>query len=219
MEITTVIELIGIVAFAITGVFVGIEYELDIFGILVVAFCSALAGGIMRDLVVDRVPPMCFTHPEYIFTVIIAVLVALIIFKVLDKRLTKNSIKKMRRLVDILDAIGLGFFAVSGCKIAIEQGYGDNFGLMVFVGTISAIGGGVIRDLLAGRKPIVMRKEVYALAAITGSVIFYFLQSRVHQNIALYVSAGFITIFRIIASWSRINIAYNLKNADMKNNG
>ncbi len=216
MEITTVIELIGIAAFAIAGVFVGIEYELDVFGILVVAFCSALAGGVMRDLTVGRVPPTCFTHPEYIITVVIAVLVSLVVFKILDKKLTKNSVRTMRRIVDILDAIGLGVFTVSGCKIAIEHGYGDNFVLMVFVGTISAIGGGVIRDLLAGRKPIVMRKEVYALAAITGSVIYYFLQGRVNDNIALYASAGFITVFRIIASWSRINLAYTLKNENMK---
>lgn len=216
MELANIIELIGITAFAIAGVFVGIEYGLDIFGILVVSLCSALAGGIMRDLVVGSIPPTCFVHPEYIITVLIAVFVSLVFFKVWDKKMTKKSVQNMRRFVDFLDAIGLGVFTVSGCQIAISQGYGNNFNLMIFVGTITAIGGGVLRDLLAGRKPIVMRKEVYALVAVTGSVLYYYIYDKVSANLSLYITASFITILRVIASWSRINLAYTIKNENIK---
>ena len=83
MELSQVLEIIGLVAFALVGVFVGIEYELDIFGIFFVALCSALAGGIIRDLVLGVIPPVNFLHWEYVVTVLVTVAVSLVVFKIL----------------------------------------------------------------------------------------------------------------------------------------
>lgn len=216
MEITAVLEIIGVVAFTMVGVFVGIEYELDVFGIFTVALCSALGGGVIRDLVLGITPPMSFLYPKYIIAVAVTVAVALILFKILDKKLSRKAIRWMKKAVDLLDAVGLGVFVVSGCQAAVAVNMSDNFILVVFVGTITGVGGGLIRDVLAGRKPIVLRKEVYALAAVAGSILFYFIHDKMNPYAVTYLTAGTITLIRVIASWRRINISYAIKNADMK---
>ena len=118
--------------------------------------------------------------------------------------------------MDFFDAVGLGVFAVNGCQAAIELGYADNFIMIVFVGAVTGVGGGMIRDVLSGRKPIVLRKEVYALAAIVGSILYFFIHDKLNHYVAVYICAGLITVIRVLASWRRINISYAIKNADLK---
>ncbi len=216
MDAIAVMEIIGIVAFSLVGVFVGIEYELDVFGISVVSLCSSLAGGIIRDLVLGVTPPTSFLHYEYALTVIITVVVALVVFKIFDKKFTKESVLIVKKIVNIFDAIGLGVFTVTGCWAAVEIGYCDNFLVLVFVGTITAVGGGMIRDVLAGRKPIVLRKEIYALAAIAGCILFYFIHDKLNANLVTYLTAGVIVAIRILASTIKLNVRYTLTNENLK---
>ena len=216
MGVSAVLETIGLVAFALVGVFVAIEYELDIFGIFVASFCAALGGGIIRDIVLGVTPPTNFLNVWYIVTVLITVVVSLVVFKILDKRLSHTAIKRLKRTVDFFDAIGLGLFAINGCQAAISLGWGSNFILMVFVGTVTGVGGGVMRDLLCGRKPIIMRKEIYALAAVVGCTLFFFIHDKMNYAAATYISAALIAIIRILASLRRINISYKINNQDLK---
>ena len=216
MVISQALEIIGLVAFALVGVFVGIEYELDVFGIFFVALCSALAGGVIRDVILGVTPPANFLHWEYVVTVLVTVAVSLVVFKILDMKLSRKAIRYIKKIVDVMDAIGLGVFTVSGCQAAVAVGLGDNFILMVFVGVVTAVGGGIIRDLLSGRKPVVMRKEVYALASIAGCVLFFFIYDKVNAALATYLTAGVITLIRVIASWRRVNLSYAIKNNDLK---
>lgn len=216
MEISAVMEIIGIVAFSLVGVFVGIEYELDVFGIFVVALCSSLAGGVIRDLVLGITPPTSFLHAEYAITVLVTVAVALIAFKIFDKKITHKAIVAIKKIVNVFDALGLGIFTVTGCRAAVSCGYGDNFIVMVFVGTITAVGGGMIRDVLSGRKPIVLRKEIYALASIFGCVLYYFIQGRTDPRLATYLTAAIIAVVRVLASWRKINVKYGVKNSNLK---
>ena len=216
MDVSAVLEIIGVVAFSMVGVFVGIEYELDVFGIFVVSLCSALGGGIIRDLVLGVTPPVSFVRPVYTLTVLVTVVASLILFKIVDKRLSRKSVKILKKTVDFFDAVGLGVFAINGCQAAIELGYADNFIMIVFVGAVTGVGGGMIRDVLSGRKPIVLRKEVYALAAIVGSILYFFIHDKLNHYVAVYICAGLITVIRVLASWRRINISYAIKNADLK---
>lgn len=216
MELSAVLEIIGIVAFSLVGVFVGIEYELDIFGIFVVSLCSSLAGGVVRDLVLGIIPPTSFLHAEYMITVLVTVLIALVVFKIFDKKLTKKSIKIIKNVVNVFDAIGLGIFTVIGCQAAVGAGYGDNFVLMIFVGPITGVGGGMIRDVLSGRKPIVLRKEIYALASIIGAVVFYFVHDKIDPRLAMYLCTALVVAIRILASWKKLNVNYGVHNADLK---
>ncbi len=216
MELSFYIEIIGIAAFAIAGVLVGIEYELDLFGILVAAVSSCVAGGVIRDLVVGITPPYAFTNPVYISASVVVAIVALIIFKLLDTKLEIRNIRKLKAAINIFDAFGLGIFTSVGCSIAVSRGYGDNFLLITFVGLITAIGGGVLRDLLASRKPMVMRREIYAVAAIAGAILFFFLNKYTVHQAALYGAAAFTTLLRLIAVWRRLNLFYSIKNRDLK---
>lgn len=216
MQVLQVLEIIGLVAFALSSVFIGIEYELDLFGIFFIALCTSLGGGVIRDLVLGAEPPLAFLHYEYVLTVIVTVAVSLVVFKILDKKLKKQTIRTIKKVVDIFDAIGLGVFTVSGCQTAVNMGYGDNFILMVFVGMITAVGGGILRDLLSGRKPVVVRKDIYALASIGGAIFFYFLHDKMNETLVMYLTAGLISAVRIIASLRRITLSYALRNDDMK---
>lgn len=216
MEVLKVLEIVGLVAFALSSVFIGIEYELDLFGIFFIALCTSLGGGVIRDLVLGTQPPLMFLHYEYVLTVVATVAVSLVIFKILDKKLNKKAIRIIKRVVDIFDAIGLGVFTVSGCQSAVNVGMGDNFFLMVFVGMITAVGGGILRDLLSGRKPVVVRKEIYALASIGGTVLFYFIHDKMNEAGAMYLTAGLITAVRVVASLRRITLSYALRNDGLK---
>ena len=216
MSVLQVLEIVGLVAFALSSVFVGIEYELDLFGIFFAALCTSLGGGIVRDVVLGVEPPLTFLHYEYVLTVVVTVAVSLVVFKILDKKLKKSTIRIIKKVVDIFDAIGLGVFTVSGCQTAVNMGLGDNFILIVFVGMITAVGGGILRDLLSGRKPVVVRKEIYALASIAGCVVFYFIHDKMDESGAMYLTAALITIIRVIASLRRITLSYALRNDDMK---
>lgn len=216
MQVLQALEIVGLVAFALSSVFIGIEYELDLFGIFFIALCTSLGGGVIRDIVLGTEPPLMFLHYEYVLTVLVTVAVSLIVFKILDKKLNKKAIRIIKRVVDVFDAIGLGVFTVSGCQTAVNVGMGDNFILMIFVGMITAVGGGILRDLLSGRKPVVVRREIYALASIGGTILFFFIHDKMPEAAAMYLTAGLITAVRVVASFRRITLSYALRNDELK---
>lgn len=216
MEITTFLEVVGIVAFALVGVLVGIEYELDVFGIYAVSFCSALGGGMIRDLSIGRVPPIALTYYVYPVTVFLTVTVALVFIKIFDKKFNKQNIHILKKFINIFDAIGLGMFTVSSCQTAINYGYGDNVIMVIYAGLITSIGGGVLRDLLAARKPVVMRKDVYAVISIFGCILYYVIYPYVPAHVSTYLVAAIITIFRLIAYSRKINMGYSISNINLK---
>lgn len=215
MGVIEIIELIGVVAFALSGVLVGIEYELDVFGIALVGVTSAVGGGVIRDLILGNTPAVAFTNPVYVITAIITVAVAMIFIKILDKHIEEKSVIKLKTMIAIFDAIGLGLFAVNGTALAFEFGYQDNFFLCVFTGLITAIGGGIYRDILSGRKPSVLRKEIYAVAVLIGCVGFYFAYPQL-GNTATYIFAPVITLIRLIAIREKINLSFRIDNKNLK---
>lgn len=215
MDISVFLEVVGIVAFTLVGVLVGIEYELDVFGIYAASFCSALAGGFIRDISINRIP-VALTYYVYPITVFVTVSIALVLFKLFDKKMNKRNIHILKKLINIFDAIGLGVFTVASCKIVIDKGYGDNMLLVVYAGLITSIGGGVLRDLLASRKPVVMRKDLYAVISIFGSMVYYVVYPYVNPLISTYSVAALITAIRLIAYWRKINMDFILTNKDLK---
>jgi uncharacterized membrane protein YeiH len=215
MEITTFLEVVGIVAFSLVGVLVGIEYELDVFGIYAVSFCSALGGGMIRDLCIGRIP-VALTYQLYPISVFLTVSIALVFIKIFDKKFNRQNIHILKKFINIFDAVGLGMFTVASCQIAIDYGYGDNVVMVIFAGLIASIGGGVLRDLLAARKPVVMRKDVYAVISIFGCIFYYVINPYVSPQISIYLVAAMITIFRLIAYSRKINMDYSITNINLK---
>jgi uncharacterized membrane protein YeiH len=153
-------DLLGTLAFALSGAIAARQRGLDLFGILTVAFCVACGGGIMRDVCVGAVPAAGLLDIRYLAIAIGASLLTILAFP---------TVQKISQPVQFFDAIGLGFFAVAGAHKAWL--YTGNPQLAVMMGILSAVGGGVIRDLLLNRTPQILEKEVYASAALLAALI------------------------------------------------
>jgi uncharacterized membrane protein YeiH len=158
----SILDYLGTAAFAITGASKAIEHKADIFGILVLATVVGVAGGITRDVIFGRFPT-AFSDPIYIgITVVIGIAIFFLF----------SYFKKRMNVWLIFDAIGLGVFSIIGASIAYQI-VGLDFLPIMFGGIITAIGGGILRDVFVREIPIVFVKEVYAVASIIGIVIFY----------------------------------------------
>ncbi len=215
MNFVEIFELVGVVAFAMSGVLVGIEYGFDVFGIFILAFLTALGGGLFRDMMLGQEPPVCFTHFSYIICVAITVLLFLIFLKVFDTKLARGDIERLKALITFFDAIGLGIFCVTGTAFAINMGYGDNILLCVASGLVTSIVGGMLRDVLANRKPVVLRKEIYALAAIAGALLYCLLTPYIGETIATYLCAAIVVVIRMVSVRKNINALFRVKNQDI----
>lgn len=195
--IITAIETLGTVAFALSGVLTAIERRLDLFGAVVLAGTTAVGGGIIRDLVLGRTPPQAFVNPYYVTVAFATACVMLIIVRIIHKR-TGRTINALLSVLNVCDAMGLGIFSVLGADAAAQCGYGENLFLTVFVGVVTGVGGGVLRDLLAGRAPVIMRRDIYALCSIAGTLLFFFLRRALPVSTAMLLCAGFIFLFRLV---------------------
>jgi uncharacterized membrane protein YeiH len=152
------LDIIGIFVFGLSGAMLAVRRDLDIFGIAVLAVAAALSGGLLRDMALGATPVAAFSTSHYLLSALAAA--ACVFF-------AHAQIEKLTKPVMVLDAIGLGLFAVGGARKALEFGLGPVPALAV--GVLTAVGGGVVRDLLVSEVPRVLREEVYALAALLGA--------------------------------------------------
>lgn len=204
MSITEIIffaaELIGTAAFSVAGTLVAIRRELDILGAVVVGTVTAVGGGCIRDILLGQFPPMMFKTPVY---AALAAALAILVF-ILEYIITARKIlesKTYETVVNVCDALGLAIFVVVGINTASTSGHGDNAFLSVCVGVLTGIGGGIIRDLFVGTVPMVLRKQVYALPAIVGGVIYYYMvHCNVNNIISVAVTIILIMTVRILAA-------------------
>lgn len=208
------IEIIGTVAFAITGVITAIEKKFDIFGALVLGTVTAVGGGIVRDLILGYTPPMAFRKSVYAITAVITSLAVFVIAYFFGRKIKKHF-NVYSQVINVFDSIGLSVFVVGGVNSAIACGFGENMFLSVFVAALTGVGGGVMRDIMAGRVPKILRKRVYALAAIIGAIIYYLLHyyEICSPVISVVIGAGSVLIIRILATIFRWNLP-TVKNLD-----
>jgi uncharacterized membrane protein YeiH len=153
-----VIDLIGVFVFALAGATAAVRQRLDLFGVLVLSFATATTGGILRDLLIGAVPPAAFADWRYLGA---AVLGGLVTF------LWHEQVERLRNPVRVFDAAGLGLFAVAGTQKALAAGLPPV--MAALLGMLTGIGGGVMRDLLLTRVPVVFQSDIYALAALAGA--------------------------------------------------
>ena len=199
-------EIIGTIAFSVAGSLVAIRRELDIFGTIVVGGVTAVGGGCIRDVLLGNLPPNMFRVPVY---AIVAAAVACIVF-LAEYLLPAEKVlasKEYEFTVNIFDALGLAIFVVVGINSAKNCGYGDNGFLAVCVGVITGVGGGVVRDLLVKTVPMILRKQVYALPAIVGGIIYYFMDSAgINGVVCVVVTIVFVMTIRILAAVLKWNL-------------
>ena len=161
----TVIDILGTIAFAISGVLVAMEKRLDLFGVIIIAFVTSIGGGTLRDLLIGNTPVVWMRDSTYVITIIGAVVLAILFV---------NQLKYLRKSLFLFDTIGLGLFTMIGIEKGLE------FGLLpvmcIALGTITASFGGVIRDILCNEIPVIFRKEIYATPCILGALSYFLLK-------------------------------------------
>ena len=154
------LDLLGTFVFALSGALTGVKHRLDLFGVLGVAFAAGTAGGIVRDLLIHATPPPAVADWRYIVTCLVA---GLVVF------FYHPSVDRMRNSVLIFDAAGLALFAVAGALKATAAGLQPVSACLL--GMLTGIGGGIARDLLVGEIPVVLRADLYAVAALAGAAV------------------------------------------------
>jgi UPF0126 domain. len=190
-------EIIGTIAFAISGALIGIRKKLDLFGVIFLAVTTAVGGGIFRDILIGITPPTAFINPT---ACIISIITALVVFFFYDEKFNK-----LEKIVTISDALGLGVFTAVGCRTAMLHNV-DGIFAVVFMGMCTGVGGGIVRDILVKDIPFVLKKEIYAIASIIGALFYYLIRQYFSDIISLYTCCLLIFVIRLLAIKFNINL-------------
>jgi len=176
-------DLLGTVAFAISGVLVAMDKRLDLFGVLIIAFVTAVGGGTLRDLLIGNTPVAWMLESTYIITIIGTVILAIIF---------REKLRYLRKSLFLFDTLGIGLYTMVG----IEKGLNANLlpVMCIILGTITASFGGVIRDILCNEIPVIFRKEIYATACVVGGLSYFLLRKLPLGDEYVYLAAILIVI-------------------------
>lgn len=215
-DIFLAIEILGVISFAVAGAIVAIDKETDIFGVVFLSLMTCFGGGIIRDITIGKNPPAFFRELQY--QVLIAIGVALFVF-ILARLFKKQYVKRERLVLNVnnyIDALAIGIFSVSGVQTCLNfftaRGREAGFMLCAVLGMMSAVGGGMIRDLILRDIPFILRKRVYALAALIGASLYYVLIIKVFPGnpVAKVISQvgciSLVVIIRVLATKLKWNL-------------
>ena len=202
-----IIEIIGTVAFASSGAMVGIKKQMDLLGVCVLGMTTAVGGGMMRDLILGVTPPIMFQNPTY---ALLALAFSIFIFCSMyffQGKITHSKFYEIYdKLMMIFDSLGLGLFTVVGVTTAINIGYETTGFLQIFVGVLTGVGGGVLRDIMAGNTPYIFVKHVYASASILGAIVCVLVGLKFSELTAMLVGAAVVFVIRILAAHYKWNL-------------
>lgn len=169
----SILEHIGIIAFSISGAIVAIDRETDVFGVVFLSFITTFGGGLMRDILLNRMPRFFTHYTSFIITCLITALAVFFFAMIFKKKFIEDE-KLLDSVNNYIDAIGIGAFAVTGTQLTISLGFTSPF-IAIFMGTTTCIGGGMLRDIILNDVPFVLRKRIYAIACILGASVYYLL--------------------------------------------
>lgn len=206
-EFIFILELIGTVAFASSGAMIAIEKKMDIFGVNVLGATTAVGDGIMRDIILGLTPPGAFSHPVY---VLVAALTSTILFVIAYAKPTAFESRVKTDYYDKLmfwcDTAGLGIFTVVGIQAAVRAVGGENVFFFVFIGTLTGVGGGVLRDIMAGETPYILVKHIYACAAIAGGIVCVVGRTAFGEAYGTILGLAATVLLRFLAAHFRWNL-------------
>ncbi|MDP2525218.1 trimeric intracellular cation channel family protein [Maribacter dokdonensis] len=197
-----IIDILGTIAFAISGVLVAMDKRLDVFGVLIIAFVTAVGGGTLRDLLIGIKPVGWLNAPVHLLIIVVTVMLAIIFVK---------QLKYVRKSLFLFDTIGIGLYTMVG----IEKGLAADLlpVMCIALGTITACFGGVIRDILCNEIPVIFRKEIYATVCILGGLVYFVLiQFPIKDTIAYSLAILTIIIMRVLAVRFKISLPNIYKN-------
>ena len=189
-------DMIGTIAFAVSGALVGVSRKMDIFGMAVLALATAIGGGVIRDVLLGYFPPNSLRNVVYVTVVLV---VTFIVFVIYNSRYHRNIMGPRSRASYLFaDALGLASFTVTGASAGYTL-YPDLPIFIVLLGTITAVGGGILRDMLAQRVPSVLKEDVYALPSIIGGITYYLLVISDWSGQAVYGAFTIVLVIRLLA--------------------
>jgi uncharacterized membrane protein YeiH len=198
------LDILGTIAFAISGVLIAMNKRMDPFGVIIIAFVTAVGGGTLRDVMVGIEPVSWMRNMIYVY-VIFASTVFAVVFR--------NQLKHLRRSLFLFDTIGIGLYTVVGIETGLTAELHPI--ICMFLGTMTACFGGVIRDILCNEIPVIFRKEIYATACILGGLTYFLLREFLENQNSLFVIAGLVVIVvRLLAVKFKISLPSLYKNKD-----
>lgn len=194
MNLVYFLDIIGTFTFAVSGAIIAARKQFDLFGALVIAFVTAVGGGTLRDMILGRTvlagyePIFWMQDITYFWAIVSAVLITLLFFRFMDR---------FRHVLLTFDAVGIGVFTIIGIGKAEALGIQPVF--CVMMGVMTAVMGGMLRDVICQTSPIVLRKEIYATACIAGGVVYYLLEGVLVHDLRVVVTIGFIIVVRLFS--------------------
>lgn len=199
ITIIFIMELIGTVAFTISGALIAVRRGLDLFGVVLVGCITSVGGGIMRDLLLGKTPPSIFSNT---IVLAIATITSIVVFIISYFNASKfeSFEKRIESINNFFDAVGLATFSATGTEMACNSGFPDMAVFSISMGVLTGIGGGIVRDILVDSTPYVLKKHIYALASMIGSTIYYLIRTNGNKIVALVVAIPIIVIIRLLAT-------------------
>ena len=191
-----IIDILGTIAFAISGVLVAFNKRMDLFGILIIAFVTAVGGGTLRDMLIGETPVSWMKDITYTYVILASAIFAIIF---------RRKINYLRTSLFLFDTIGIGLYTLVG----IEKGLNAELHpiICIALGTMTATFGGVIRDILCNEIPVIFRKEIYATACIVGGIAYFLLRELpIDGNIVFLISGAIVISIRLLAVKFKIGL-------------
>ena len=195
MDGVYVLDLIGIFVFAISGVLTAIDNDFDVVGAVIIGAVTAIGGGTLRDMMMGETPVAWMQDTNYLWVILLAVIVSY---------LFKSYISKLRKGMFFFDTIGIGLFTILGLEKALSIGL--DIPIAILMGIVSAVFGGVLRDILTNRVPLIFREEIYATACLAGGLVYIVLNvfsDITYLNMGLSMLTVFVVrYFSVKNNWS-----------------
>lgn len=198
-----VLEIIGTVAFAASGALIAMKKHMDLLGVIVLGVVTAIGGGILRDLILGITPPLAFRDPT---CAVVAICTAIVLFIPWVRHHLMYSSRLFDAALLVMDSVGLGVFTVMGIWNALSFSPDRSTFLLVFVGVLTGVGGGVIRDILAGNTPYILVKHIYACASLIGAISCTLLLRCLPQYAAMLIAILLVLIVRLLSAYFRWNL-------------
>ncbi|WP_439127633.1 trimeric intracellular cation channel family protein [Polaribacter sp.] len=189
MEVVYALDILGTLAFAVSGALVATQKKFDLFGVLIIAFVTAVGGGMLRDVLINAHPINWIGDLNYLYTIFIGVIVTI---------LFKSKILPLSKTMFLFDTVGLGVFTLLG----LQKGLSYNLHpiIALIMGMTSAVFGGVLRDVLTNKVPLIFQKEIYASACLAGGIVFLTLNRfNIDEQLNFILAASVVVIIRVIA--------------------
>ena len=199
-DIVLFLELIGTVAFSVSGAITGLKKKMDILGVVILGLTTAVGGGVIRDLILGITPPNTFRNPIY---ATFAIGAAIVVFLPAVQNLIMKNRSIYNWLMLIMDSLGLGIFTVVGIQVAYSLSSEYNTFLLVFVRVVTRVGGGVLRDTMAGDPPYIFVKHFYACASLIGALICVLVWDSLGEANAMLAGTAVVVLLRLLAAHFR----------------